>query len=97
MTPILLWLDLLAFAVLFAGFGFELLGWVRQRERWRALYVWYIALYTIWIFVQTFAYFAVSYLEQSVEGLSIVVTYLRGAASVGMMLVIPHDIVLVSE
>jgi hypothetical protein len=40
----------------FAGFGFELLGWVRQRERWRALYAWYIALYAVWLFVHTFTY-----------------------------------------
>jgi DNA-binding CsgD family transcriptional regulator len=96
MTPFLLWFNLLAFVLLFAGFGFELLGWVRQRERWRALYVWYIAIYAIWLFVQTFTYFAVSYLEQPIAWLSTVVMYLWVAASVGLILVVAHLIAQVS-
>ncbi len=89
-THILLWFNLLAFTVLFAGFGFELLGWIRQRERWRALYVWCIALYEIWLLVQTFTYFSNSYLEQPIEGLATVALYLWVAASVGLILVVPH-------
>jgi DNA-binding CsgD family transcriptional regulator len=93
MTHILLWLNLLAFAVLFAGFGFELLGWIRQRERWRALYVWYIAIYATWLIVLTFSYFSTSYLERPIEGLSTVVLYLWVIASVGLILVVPLLIV----
>ncbi len=96
MTHFLLWLNLLAFTVLFAGFGFELLGWVRQRERWRALYVWYIAIYAVWLLVQTFAYFNVSYLEQPIEGLATVAGYLWVAASVGLILVVPFLSVRIS-
>jgi DNA-binding CsgD family transcriptional regulator len=88
-THFLLWLNLLAFTILFAGFGFELLGWIRQRERWRALYVLYIAIYAIWLIVQTFTYFSNVYLEQPIEGLSTVALYLWVAASVGLILVVP--------
>jgi DNA-binding CsgD family transcriptional regulator len=95
-TPLLLWFNFVTFAILLVGFGFELLGWVRQRERWRALYVWYIALYTIWILVQTFAYFAVSYLTQVPSWLPSAVSFIWVAASAGMMLVVPHYIVRVS-
>lgn len=96
MTHFVLWLNLLAFTILFAGFGFELLGWVRQRELWRALYVWYIAIYAVWLFVQTFTYFSFSYLEQPIPGLSTVVTHLWIAVSVGLILVVPHLVVRVS-
>lgn len=96
MTHVLLWFNLLAFMVLFAGFGFELLGWLRQRERWRALYVWYIAIYAIWLLVQTFTYFSVSYLERPIEGLSTVVNWLWVTVSVGLILVVPHLVVQVS-
>ena len=96
MTPLLLWFNFVAFALLFVGFGFELLGWVRRRERWRALYVWYIAIYAIWLFVQTFTYFAVSYLTRLPAWLSPAVTCIWVAASAGMMLVVTRYIVLVS-
>jgi DNA-binding CsgD family transcriptional regulator len=96
MTHVLLWFYLLALMVLIVGFGFELLGWLRQRERWRALYVWYIAIYTIWLLVQTFAYFSVFYLERPIEGLSTVVSWLWITVSVGLILVVPHLIVEVS-
>jgi DNA-binding CsgD family transcriptional regulator len=95
MTHIVLWLNLLAFTILFAGFGFELLGWIRQRERWRALYVWYIVIYAVWLLVQTLVYFSNSYLEQPIEGLSTVALYLWVAASVGLILVVPLLIVQV--
>lgn len=93
MTHFLLWLNLLAFTILFAGFGFELLGWIRQRERWRALYVWYIAIYASWLIVLTFTYFSNVYLERPIEGLSTVVPYLWVAASVGLILVVPFLVV----
>jgi DNA-binding CsgD family transcriptional regulator len=94
-TPFILWFNLLSFAVLFVGFGFELLGWARQRERWRALYAWYIAFYAGWILVQTFAWFAVSYLPRPPAWLPAAVNFLWVAASVGMMLVVPHYVAIV--
>ncbi|MBC8452649.1 MAG: hypothetical protein H8D65_02205 [Spirochaetes bacterium] len=89
MTHIILWFNLAAFTLLFAGFGSELVNWLRRRESWRVLYLWYIALYALWLLLQTFLFFNFYYLDQQIEGLGTIMRYLRGIISTGVIVVYP--------
>jgi hypothetical protein len=39
MMHVVLWFNMIAFALLMAGIGAEILAWLRRREAWRALYI----------------------------------------------------------
>lgn len=88
MIHVALWLNMISFALLFAGFGAEMLAWLRRRESWRALYLWYIGMYAVFSFLQTFAFFNMRYLERPIPGLSAAFAYFRTAISIVLIAVI---------
>lgn len=96
MVHIVLWLNILSFTLLFAGLGAEFLAWLRRREAWRALYLWYIGTYAFFSLLQTFAYFSVQYLQEPITGLYLAFGYYRSAISVVLIAVISRYIAAAS-
>ncbi len=87
MVHAVFWLSIISFTLLFAGLGAEFLAWLRRRERWRAFFVWYILIYTVFSLLQTFTFFNFEYLREPIPGLDMAFGYLRLAISV--LLIIP--------
>jgi DNA-binding CsgD family transcriptional regulator len=92
MGQAVLWIDILAFAVLLAGLGAEFLAYLRRREPWRALYMVSILVYDLLMLVQAFSLFNARYVERPMAGLPLFAGLFRSAVSVLLAMAFPFCI-----
>jgi DNA-binding CsgD family transcriptional regulator len=96
MSILILWLDILAFAFLTAGFGAELLAWLRKRESWRGYYLLTILGYATILFALSIAFFAHKYLASTPPYLPILLGWVHTASSVLIAFAFPGCVVRVA-
>jgi DNA-binding CsgD family transcriptional regulator len=97
MSILILWLDILAFAFLTAGFAAELLAWLRKREAWRGYYLLTILGYAVILFALSVAFFAVKYLPSTPTALSVFLGLAHTISSVLIAFAFPGCVVRVAD
>lgn len=97
MSILILWLDILAFAFLTAGFAAEFLAWLRVREAWRGYYLLTILGYAVILFALSIAFFAVKYLPPTPTALSVILGWTHTISSVLIAFAFPGCVVRVAD
>lgn len=97
MSMLILWLDILAFAFLTAGFAAELLAWLRKREAWRGYYLLTILGYAVILFGLSLAFFAVKYLPSTPTALPVFLGWTHTISSVLIAFAFPGCVVRVAD
>ncbi|THB62655.1 MAG: hypothetical protein D6B26_07120, partial [Spirochaetaceae bacterium] len=75
------WFNFFAFTLMFGTFGLAWICWQRGRELHRAIYMAYIACYSLWSLALNFVFFSVNLMEQPDLGLAAVLVWIRLAIS----------------
>ncbi len=93
MSMLILWLDVLAFAFITAGFGAEFLAWLRKREAWRGYYLLTILGYAVILFSLSIVFFASKYLAAVPPALTLLVGWIYTASSILIAFAFPGCVV----
>ncbi|MBU0928052.1 MAG: helix-turn-helix transcriptional regulator [Spirochaetes bacterium] len=96
MSILILWLDILAFAFLTAGFGAEFLAWLKKRESWRAYYLLTILGYAVVLFALSIAFFSNKYLSAIPAALPVFLGWVHTISSVLISFAFPGCVVRVA-
>ena len=93
MSILILWLDILAFAFLTAGFGAEFMAWLRKRESWRAYYLLTILSYAVILFALSITFFSSNYLPSIPAALPVFLGWIHTISSLLVAFAFPGCVV----
>jgi DNA-binding CsgD family transcriptional regulator len=96
MMHLILWTDMLVFALLLAGMGAEYLAYLKKREVWRGYYILSILSYALILLVQAIAYFNHHYIASPIPALYTAAVVIHPLASVLLAIAFPACVVKAS-
>jgi DNA-binding CsgD family transcriptional regulator len=83
------WFNIIAFTLMFVGFGFSFIGYLVDRKPWMRTYLVYFAAYAAWLFLATYHYFSENFLPAENPVVHLVLGWTRTAVSMAMAWAVP--------
>jgi DNA-binding CsgD family transcriptional regulator len=84
MAHAVVWFNIVAFTLMFVGFGYSYIGYLGGRRPWLRTYLIYFAAYAGWLLLATYHYFGESFLLVENRIVHLVIGWTRTAVSMGM-------------
>ena len=82
MHQLVLWINIVGFALMVASTGVFFLVYNRNRHRWLLCYLLYAGAFTLWLLASTYVYFQDVFLDEPISQLETVTSYLQAVFSV---------------
>ncbi len=97
MYQLILWFDILTFALMFGSFGLGFVTYSKTRLPWLRAYLFYLVSYAAWLLFSAYFFFQAVYLPHQLRGLSLAAAIFRAAVSLVIMYAGPAFTLRIAE